>query len=146
MSFFKACDFVFVVSLAGLQVAASVRDRDAIAHAKAAIVKRLDATLPDKTLEIWLRDEFGSAKTAWEVNDCGEQTGDPQRDRGRDFPMCVDASVSLDRGRVLHLVLAVGSFKTGVRRQPPTFVYGSVLEGGAPTRWLKSLAAATNER
>lgn len=146
MSPFKASDLLLVLCLVGSQVAAPARDREAIQHAKATIVKRLDATLPNKTVEIWLRDVFGSAKTAWEVNDCGEQTGDPRQDRGRDFPMCVDVSVSLDRGRVLHLLLAVGSFKTGVRRQPASFVYACVLEDGAPTRWLTSLAAAANER
>jgi hypothetical protein len=51
--------------------------------------------------------------------------------------------VTLDSRRVLHLLLGVGTFKTGVRREPPTFSYGVVLEGGAPTRWLKSLSEAT---
>ena len=126
------------------QTSLDQREREAIGRARSTIVRSVESTLPNQTLEAWLRDVFGAAaKTAWEVNDCGEQTGDPQRDRGRDVPMCVDVAVTLDSRRVLHLLLGVGTFKTGVRREPPTFSYGVVLEGGAPTRWLKSLSEAT---
>jgi hypothetical protein len=136
-----------LVFLLGAVQIGPLPEREAIERAKNTIVRSVDSTLPNETLETWLRDLFGSgAKVAWEVNDCGEQTGDPQRDRDRDFPMCVDASVSLDRGRVLHLLLAVGSFKTGVRREPPTFAYGVVLEAGGPTQWLKSLREASTIR
>jgi len=137
----------FVLLLGAIQAPAQLREKEAIEHAKAAVVRTIDDTLPDKTFESWLRDMFGSAaKTAWEVNDCGEQTGDPQQDRGREFPMCVDVSVSLDGSRVLHILLAVGSFKTGVRRQPPAFHCGCVLEAGVPTRWLKNLKEAAKLR
>ena len=136
-----------ILLLRAIQSPAQVHDKEAIDLAKAAVVRTIDGTLPDKKFEDWLRDLFGpAAKIAWEVNDCGEQTGDPQLDRGRDFPMCVDAAVSLDSSRVLHLLLVVGSFKTGVRRQPPAFFYGCVLEAGAPSQWLKSLKEAANIR
>ena len=118
--------------------------KEAVDRAKSVIVRSLDGTLPDRSLEIWLRDLFGTgAKTTWEVNDCGEQTGEPQRDRGRDFPMCVDVTVSLTDNRALHVLLAVGTFKTGVRPATPAFSYGVVLQAGVPIRWLKALGEAT---
>ena len=120
-----------------------VSEQQAIEQAKATVVRSVDGTLPNQRLDLWLRDLFGStAKTAWEVNDCGEQTGDPQIDRGRDFPMCVEVSIPLENRRVLHLLFAVGTFKTGVHSQPPAFSHGAVLEAGTPVQWLKSLGEA----
>jgi hypothetical protein len=78
-------------------------EQQAIEHAKETIVRSVDGTLPNQRLDLWLQDLFGStARAAWEVNDCGEQTGDPQADRGRDFPMCVEVSIPLDNGRALR--------------------------------------------
>ena len=57
--------------------------------------------------------------------------------------MCVDAAVALAGNRVLHVLLAVGTFKTGVRPATPTFSYGVVLEAGVPIRWLNALGEAT---
>ena len=112
-------------------------EKEAVDRAKSVIVRSLDGTLPDRTLETWLRDLFGSgAKTTWEVNDCGEQTGDPQRDRGRDFPMCVDVSVSLTDNRVLHVLLAVGT----VQDWRPAGDADLFLRRRAPGRNADSLA------
>ena len=145
---------IAIVWLAGAPLASTqAHDKEAVERAKRVSVRALDRRLPERTLEAWLRDVFGPArKTVWEVNDCGEQTGDPRIDRGRDLPMCVDAKVSLDDRRVLHVVVAVGSLKTGVGAGPPRFAYASVIESGTPIRWLTSLpdvrqaAAASRER
>jgi hypothetical protein len=135
----------FALALGAVQTPQNSPDKVAIERVKNTVVRTMDSTLPDKKIETWLHDLFGSeAKIAWEANDCGEQTGDPQRDRGRDFPMCVDASVALDGNRVLHLLLAVGTWKTGVRSDPPSFYYGCVVEAGVPARWLKSLREAAD--
>jgi hypothetical protein len=125
------------------------QDAEAIDRARTASVRDIDRDLPDRPLAAWLTDLFGpSATVAWEVNDCGEQTGDPGTDRDRDFPMCAEASVSLGGGRVLVFLLDVGTFRTGVRREAPTFRYGYLLEGDhpAPARWLKSLAEVADGR
>jgi hypothetical protein len=122
---------------------AQLSDAQAIERVKNTIVREIDSTLPDKTLETWLRDVFGTdPKTTWEVNDCGEQTGDPAVDRNRDIPLCVGVAVTLSGQRVLHIQLAVGTVKTGFRREPPTFFHGVVVNADkAPLQWFKSLGA-----
>ena len=130
--------------ISAFQTSTRPSEKETIDMVRNSPVRSIDRTLPDETLEAWLRGLFGpAAKTSWETNDCGEQTGNPQLDRGRDFPMCVDVAVTLDDRRALHLLLAVGTLKTGAQRTPPTFFYGVVLEAGEPTLWLKSLGEAT---
>jgi len=46
-----------------------------------------DRSLPNLSLEFFLRNESGGTPIKWEVNHCGEQAGDPAIDRGRDSPM-----------------------------------------------------------
>jgi hypothetical protein len=68
----------------------------AIAAAKQARVADLDPALPrDTSFDTWLAFVTGrsAAEVGWEANDCGEQSGDPARDRGRDFPLCAEARV-----------------------------------------------------
>ena len=133
-----------LLAVGTLQVQARLPETEAIDWAKKTIVNDVDSSLPRTTFERWLLDLFGPlAKTQWEINDCGEQTGNPHVNQGRDFPMCVDASVALGDDRTLYLLLVVGTFKTGVRRETPTFFYGCLTQGGVPTQWLKSLAGAT---
>jgi hypothetical protein len=82
----------FLLSAGVPQAATQARDAEAIAAAKNASVQRIDPSLPDKPLEKWLREIVGhQARITWEVNDCGEQTGNPEDDKGRDFPMCIEA-------------------------------------------------------
>jgi hypothetical protein len=133
-----------ILSLGILQMQVRLPETEAIDLAKTTIVQDVDRSLPRTTLAKWLLDLFGPlARTEWEVNDCGEQTGDPRVDQGRDFPMCVDGSVALGKDRVLHLLLVVGTFKTGVRHETPSFFYGCVTQAGVPTQWLHSLHEAT---
>jgi hypothetical protein len=133
-----------MLSLGMLQMQVRLPETEAIDLAKKTIVQDVDRSLPRTTFAKWLLDLFGPlAKTQWEVNDCGEQTGDPRVDQGRDVPMCVDASVALGRDRILHLLLVVGTFKTGVRHETPSFFYGCVTQAGVPTQWLRSLHEAT---
>ena len=51
----------------------------------------------------------------WEVNDCGEQTGNPEADKGRDFPICVEAQATLQKKRTLSISVSVGTLQTGVQ-------------------------------
>jgi len=92
------------------------------------------------SFEKWLRELVGdSATTSWEVNDCGEQTGDPGRDAGRDFPMCAEAQVSLAGQRELHISLAVGTFRTGVTGVPQ-FRTAYVKKAGGSLESMERLA------
>ena len=93
-------------------------DRAAIQYAQAILVSTLDRNLPRITLKFFLENESDGARIRWEVNDCGEQTGSPTVDRGRDFPMCVEAEVFLKDQRSLNVSVAVGTFKKGVVDRP----------------------------
>lgn len=73
--------------------------------------------MPKQRFDSWMRKIFGRGKSSWEVNDCGEQTGTPA-DRGRDLPMCVEASIeSIDLA--VTVVLGIGTFKTGISPKRP---------------------------
>ena len=100
-------------------------DRAAIDYARSLLVSTLDRNLPKVTLEFFLENESDGARIQWEVNDCGEQTGSPEVDRGRDFPMCVEAEVFLKDQRSLNVSVTVGTFKKGVDGKP--FVWGVML-------------------
>lgn len=58
------------------------------------------------------------AKSEWEATDCGEQTGNPQADRGRDFPLCVDAIADLADDRMAMVSVGVGFCEKGVSAKP----------------------------
>jgi hypothetical protein len=112
----------------------------AITAARQAIVHAIDPALPRETFETWLRGIVGAqADLKWEVNDCGEQTGDPRSDQGRDFPMCAQVQVALDGGRELNLLLVVGTFRQGLTAGAPRFHSGYLTEPGRPPTSVKSL-------
>jgi len=100
-------------------------ERSAIERAKSVLVSDLDRTLPRVSLEFFLENESDGARIQWEVNDCGEQTGDPATDRGRDFPMCVEAEVFLKDQRSLNVSLVVGTFRKGVTEK--AWVWGITI-------------------
>ena len=123
------------------QTVTQARDAEAIAAAKNASVQRIDPSLPDKTLEKWLREIVGrQARITWEVNDCGEQTGNPEADKGRDFPMCAEAQVSLQGKRKLYVAFSVGTFKTGVHAGSVHFAYAAITGRGSPARSIRKLS------
>lgn len=118
----------------------------AVERVQKLVVSSIDGSLPQRTLQPWLKEVFGpSAKTTFELGFCGEMMGGPHVDRSRDTT-CVDAAVTLAQGRVLHLVFVTPIPKGDARPVPPTFSYGVVMEGGASTRWIKSLGEASRIR
>ena len=124
-------------ALSGLQVGLPARDAQAIAAAKNTSVHRMEASLPDTAFAAWLRSLVGPrAAIKWEVNDCGEQTGNPSADKGRDFPMCAEAQVALGGKRTLSVSLSVGTLKTGVKAGPARFFYAVIVQ---PDGSIKSI-------
>src|ERR1700730_8140719 len=70
------------------------RVRKMIAYVKRITASELDSKLTAEPFGRWLTRIAGpDAAIAWEVNDCGEQTGSPA-DRLRDIPVCVQAEMS----------------------------------------------------
>src|SRR5256885_13656234 len=55
-------------------------------------VAALDPQLPSQRFEEWFRNTMGGSDSyTYELNDCGESTGDPDTDTQRDLPLCVEA-------------------------------------------------------
>lgn len=95
-------------------------EKAAIDRAKSLLVSSLDDRLPKITLEQFLAYEGDGAEIHWEVNDCGEQTGDPEADRDRDFPMCVEADFDVHH-RAVSVFIAIGTSKKGPLGNPALF-------------------------
>jgi hypothetical protein len=94
------------------------REAQVIAAARRADMHVLDATFHSQSLDTWLArviDSRGSIR--WEMNDCGEQTGNPAN-TPVDFPICAEAIIELSDGRAAGLSLAVGTAQKGVFGQP----------------------------
>jgi hypothetical protein len=100
----------------------------AIEHAKSVLVSSLDRTLPNVSLEFFLKYESGGAPIQWEVNDCVEQTGNSGKDRGSDSPMCVEADFTKDQTAVT-VMISVGTLKSGPSGTPA--VYGVTVNNQA---------------
>jgi hypothetical protein len=130
-----------VLALSGLQAGLQARDAKAIAAAKNTIVHQIEPSLPNKAFSVWLRNLVGpKARIQWEVNDCGEQTGNPESDKGRDFPMCAEVQTVLPRKRTLYISFSVGTFKTGVRAGSVQFAYAVIVQPRGPAKSIKKLS------
>ncbi|HYG98487.1 MAG TPA: hypothetical protein VD837_05095 [Terriglobales bacterium] len=95
-------------------------DELVIARAKNTLVSELEPGMPKITLEYFLRSEV-NAELTWEINDCGEQTGNQSVDKGRDFPRCVEAKATLADGRLVVVMIAVGTMQTNTATKPRLF-------------------------
>ncbi len=94
------------------------REAQIIAVARRVDVHDLDVALRSQSLDTWLARVVGSrGSIRWEVNDCGEQTGNPANTPA-DFPICAEAMIALSDGREAGLSLAVGTAQKGVSGQP----------------------------
>lgn len=81
--------------------------------------KELDSALPKMRFERWLLDVVGKgAALRWSINDCGEQSGDPEVDAKRDLPICAGVEAELDQGRAFQILLAIGTQKKGIGGKP----------------------------
>jgi hypothetical protein len=95
-------------------------DQAAIQRAKSALVSSLDSSLPKVSLEFFLKYESGGADIRWEVNACGEQTGNPATGSGSDSPMCVEADFAKDQTDVT-VIVTVGTFQKAPSGTPALF-------------------------
>jgi hypothetical protein len=105
---------VLLLSLLASFALAESSNREAINRAKQVQVYAFDPSLPKTSLESFLRQASGDAPTTWEVNDCGEQTGDPETESERDVPVCVQATVTVADGPIGSVTVAVGTARKGV--------------------------------
>ncbi len=97
-------------------------DEATIAKVKNTPVSQLQPGMQKVSLEYYLQTQSGAGATIkWEVNDCGEQTGDPADRNIADPPICVEADVTNQRGATAYLFIAIGTAKTGVKGKPKVF-------------------------
>ena len=96
----------------------AARDAKLIADAKRIPVHKLDDVLPDLAFDKWLMKESGSdANYHWEVNDCGEQSGNPN-DTGP-VPLCVEVDSDLKDGREIVIFIADDRPENARKTAPP---------------------------
>ena len=132
--------FVFL-SLHSMAVQDPANDAKVVETAKQTNVQQIEKTLPDKSFDSWLRDLIGPGRQiSWEVNDCGEQSGNPEVDKDRDFPMCVSAVIDLGNKHKLDVMLVVGTFKTGIHDGPASFFLAAIHSQNGKLDFLKSLS------
>jgi len=83
------------------------------------------------------------AKIDWEINDCGEQTGNPNDGSGSNPPLCAQAHADMGDGRNVYVLMLVGTHKAW-RKGRPTVWSVSVDDHGKDksTTKLNGLAAA----
>ena len=112
-------------------------EQSTIADAKKILVSSVDARLPKVSLEFFLNYESEGSPIRWEVNDCGEQTGNPSADQGRNFPVCVEADFDVHH-RSVSVMIAVG---TSSRKDPdtPGFFSGSITDPDGTSHAIRRL-------
>jgi hypothetical protein len=115
------------------------RDRRIIRFARNLNVSRLDRGLPRQPFGRWLRSVVGPrAAIHWEVDDCGEQDGNPSNPDNLNPPFCANARAEMADGTKLGIALAVGSHRSGIGGK--TVVFYSYFGDRHPAR-LRELAA-----
>ena len=118
-------------------------DKRLIERAQRMLVSTLDGSLPKVTLDYFVRYEAAGSEVRWEVNDCGEQTGDAETDRDRDIPTCVEADFLVDQ-RAVTLMIAVGSVKQGLSKAPSMFS-AAVTDSNGQVHSLRTLSELPKE-
>ncbi len=115
--------FVLVLLALANHAAAQEPDEERIfTFIKGTPAKELDSALPKMRFERWLLDVVGKGvELQWELNDCGEQTGDPEVDSKRDLPICAGVDAELDKGRAFQILLAIGTQKKGIGGKPKLY-------------------------
>jgi hypothetical protein len=93
----------------------------ATALAKKVDVVALDPQLHSQKFEDWFRQAMGPEESyTWEMNDCGEATGDPDTDRQRDMPICIEARAQSPAEMEMEtsVILQVGTEQKGLFDKP----------------------------
>lgn len=132
---------LLTVSLWAQPPSVNKRQKAAIQQAKDLIVSSLDRSLPNVSLEFFLKYEAGGAPIKWEVNDCGERPGNPGNDHGHDSPMCVEADFDCkNQMAAVTVLVSVGTFERGPFGVPALFS-AAITESGIsrPVRHLSDL-------
>lgn len=107
-------------------------DDDYVSFAKSLPAEKYDKSLPSIPAEQWLNSILPRGIVAvWgnSITDCGEQTGDPAIDRGRDMPLCAEIELKQKDKSVGYLLLFVGTEKKGKLKETAGLYYGYIKQG-----------------
>ncbi len=117
-----------------------IPESTAVEYVKLTPVSEIDSSLPHIPFSQWLQEIVGdSIIVTWELNDCGEQTGNPGIDSAVDIPSCVEADCELAPGQRLSIFISIGTNKRGITGGPEVFdIY---LQTGAESHSFRSLSA-----
>jgi hypothetical protein len=131
---------LLTVSVWAQPSSANKTEKVAIQRAKSLIVSSFDRSLPNVSLEFFLKYEGEGAPIKWQVSDCGDQTGSSALDQERGPPMCVEADFEFKGQTAVTVLVSVGTFK----RRPsgvPALVGMTITESGIsrPLRHLSDL-------
>jgi hypothetical protein len=123
------------------QAQSKKQEAAAIRYARNISVSRVEKGMPLIRFDKWFRSlgKGTKLKVHYEVNDCGEQTG-TSADRGRDFPMCVEAIPETEVSSI-QVNMMVGTFKKGITMRRPVTRGIRVDEEGEEHSDFDSLAA-----
>ncbi|MBM4169735.1 MAG: hypothetical protein FJ215_11380 [Ignavibacteria bacterium] len=121
------------------QVQGQSLEEQAVNRVQSVSASILDSTLSNTPFADWLAKMCGdSASVEWELNDCGEQTGDPSIDKDRDIPACVGVTVTLRKNQSIGISILVGTHRKGLIGNPT--VYDIYLASAEKVRTIKRLS------
>ncbi len=113
---------VILLLAVDVRVQAQVSEDSAIDYVRKLSPSVLDSTLPKGQFSTWLKDILGNDDSvAWEMNDCGEQTGVPAVDSARNIPVCVQVIVHMADGRSCGIMISIGTVHRGLIGSPGVF-------------------------
>src|SRR6266853_4199058 len=104
---------LLTVCLWAQQSSVNNTERVAIQRAKNLIVSSFDRSLPNVSLEFFLKYEGGGAPIKWGMSDCGDQTGSPAPDQEHGSPICVEADFESKGQTAISVLVSVGTFNRG---------------------------------
>ncbi|MBI5204876.1 MAG: hypothetical protein HZA11_08170 [Nitrospirae bacterium] len=121
-----------IVSMILFASSPAMADDDYVSFAKSLPAKKYDKNLPSIPTEQWLNSILPRGIVAvWgnNITDCGEQTGDPAIDRGRDMPLCAEIELKQKDKSVGYLLLFVGTEEKGKLKETAGLYYGYIKQG-----------------
>ena len=125
----NCCVLLLTVCLWAQQSSVNKTEKVAIQRAKNLIVSSFDRSLPNVSLEFFLKYEGGGAPIKWQVNDCGDQTASLALDQEHGSPMCVEADFEFKGQTAVTILVSVGTFKIAPSAVP-ALISVTITESG----------------
>ena len=140
---------LFIPLMAGQSpLHAQISEDEAVQYIQEIPVSRLESGLPNQPFGEWVASISGpETKLYWEINDCGEPSGDPAVDDDRDLPVCVSVDGELADGRNIVVSILVGTWEQGLVGKPTVQdIYWAEEQVVHPLRRLSELPAVVRSR